>query len=80
MIQNSENAKYVAYFTPEEKETADVEAILLTMGVSTRSHKIEQDDEFFIAEVIALYAWKLAILDRLFASGAQKISIERLTT
>ena len=80
MIQNAENVKYVAYFTPEDKEPADVKAILTTMGVSIKSHEIEQNDEFFITEVIALYAWKLAIIDRLFASGAQKISIERLTS
>jgi hypothetical protein len=79
MIQNAENVKYVVYFTPEDKETADVEAILTTMGVSIKTYSIEQDDEFFIANVIALYAWKLAILDRLFGSGAQKISIERLS-
>lgn len=78
MTQNAENVKYVAYFTPQDKETADVEAILLTMGVSIKTYSIDQDDEFFIANVIALYAWKLAIMDRLFASGAQKISIERL--
>lgn len=78
IVQNKEYVRYTAFFKPEERETADVKAIIDLIGVQIKTYKIEQDENFFIAEVVAIYAWKILILDRLFSEGAEKITIERL--
>jgi len=78
MVQNREYVKYIVYFIPKENETKDVKTIIDTLGVDIKTCEIEQDNDFFITELIALYAWKLVIIDRLFKEGAQKISIERI--
>ena len=80
MIQNREYVKYIASFKPTENETPDLLTIAETLGVEIKTKEIEQDDEYFILTVVALYAWKLVILDRLFNDGAEKITIERLST
>jgi len=78
MIQNREYVKYVISFRPTEDETPDLKTIIESIGVEIKTKEIEQDDEFFIVTLVALYAWKLVIFDRLFNDGAEKISIERL--
>ena len=78
MIQNREYVKYIVYFVPNENETKDIKTIIDSLGVDVKTCEIEQDDDFFITELIALYAWKLVIIDRLFKEGAQKISIDRI--
>jgi len=78
MVQNREYVKYIVYFIAKENETKDIKTIIDTLGVDIKTCKIEHDNDFFITELIALYAWKLVIIDRLFKEGAQKISIERV--
>ena len=78
MIQNREYVKYIVSFVPEKNETKDVKTIIDTLGVEIKTYEIEQDEDFFITELVALYAWKLVILDRLFKEGAHEITIERI--
>jgi hypothetical protein len=79
MIQNRQYVKYTFNLKPEIVGKKDLKTIIELLGVEVKSSKIEQDDDYFIIEIISLYAWKLLIFDRLFNEGAEKISIERLT-